>query len=70
MSNSKTVLIVRTCLPRQCLQKPDATEYSYCWAETVKQHFEANGWRVIDLAVDDAVRAKVEDCLQPPEEEE
>jgi hypothetical protein len=67
MSNSKTVLIVRTRLPREDPQIPDATEYSYRWAEAVKQHFEANGWRVLDLAVDDAIRAKVEDYLQPPE---
>lgn len=67
MTNPKTVLLVRTCLPRQCLQKPDATEYSYRWAEAVKQHFEENGWQVLDLALDDAVRAKVEDRLRPPE---
>ena len=63
MSNDKTVLLVRTRLP----SPDDATQISYRWAETVKQNFEANGWRILDLAVDDAVRAKVEDCLQHPE---
>ena len=62
MSNDKTVLLVRTRLP----SPDDATQISYRWAETVKQHFEANGWRVLDLNVDDAVRAKVEDCLRSP----
>jgi len=67
MSNAKTVLLVRTRLPRQVPDNSDATESSYFWAESVKQHFEANGWQVFDLAVDDAVRAKVEKFLQRPE---
>jgi hypothetical protein len=33
----------------------------------VKQHFEANGWRVLDLAVDDAVRANIEAILHSRE---
>ncbi|MBM3237437.1 hypothetical protein FJZ31_14200 [Candidatus Poribacteria bacterium] len=67
MSKDKTVLLVRTRLPRQAPKRPDATEYSYRWAESVKQHFEANGWRVLDLAVEDAIRENVENLLQSPE---
>jgi len=62
MSNTKTVFLVRTRLPW-----PDATQISYRWTEAVKQHFEANGWQVLDLAVDDAVRANIEDFLQSRE---
>ena len=62
MSNSKTVILVRTRLPW-----PDPTQISYRWAGAVKQHFEANGWRVLDLAVDDAVRENVENFLQSHE---
>jgi len=53
-------------LPRQCFQKPDATEYSYRWAEIVKQNFQENAWRVFDLAADDAIRTEVENYLQNP----
>ena len=59
MSNTKTALLVRTCL-----SPSDPTQISYQWADAVKQRFEENGWQVIDLAVDDAVRMKVEELLQ------
>ena len=62
MSNPKTVLLVRTRLP--C---PDETQISYRWAEVVKQSFEANGWRVTDIAADSAVRMYVESLLQTSE---
>jgi len=62
MSNSKTVLLVRTRLPW-----PDETRISYRWAEAAKREFEVNGWQVIDLASDDAVRANVEKLLQAAE---
>jgi hypothetical protein len=60
MSNSKTVLLVRTRLP----WPDDTTQISCRWAEAVRQSFEANGWRVIDLGIDDAVRANVEKLLE------
>jgi len=64
MSKAKTVLLVRTCLPSPT---PNATQVSYQWAEAVKQQFEANGWRVHDLAVKDALQKKVEVLLQQSE---
>ena len=62
MPNPKTVLLIRTRLPL-----PDPTQISYRWAEAVKQHFEANGWQVFDLAMDDAVRENVEELLHSRE---
>jgi len=63
MSNAKTALLVRTRLP----SPDDATQISYRWAENVKKNFEANGWRVLDLAMEDAIRENVENLLQSPE---
>jgi len=50
----KTAVLIRTLHPL-----PDPTELSHAWAETVKQHFEANGWQVIDLAANDASASQV-----------
>ncbi len=54
MAADKTAVIVRPRHP------DDPTEFSYTWAETVKQAFIAGGWEVRDLAIDDAVRAEAE----------
>lgn len=54
---------MRTCLPGQY----NPTRISYQWAEAVKKDFEANGWQVLDLAVDDAVRSNAEKLLQNSE---
>ena len=57
MSQKNTVLLVRT-------QTDEATKVAYGWAETVKQRFEAKGWQVLDIALDKAVRSKVEKALK------
>lgn len=60
MSNPKIALLVRTCLP----STDDSTQTSYLLAQAVKERFEENNWRVIDIAADDAIRANVEKHLQ------
>ena len=60
MSDSKIALLVRTRLS----SIDDSTQISYLWAQAVKRRFEENNWRVIDVAIADAVRANVEEHLQ------
>jgi hypothetical protein len=60
MGQKKTVLLVRT-------HSDATTETTYHWAETVKRHFQANNWKVIELAKNDAVRSQVEKLLLNPE---
>ena len=62
MSNTRTILLVRTLL-----NPNDATKVSFRWAESVKQDFEAKGWQVLDLAINNALRAKVEEALRGSE---
>ena len=57
MSDPKIALLVRTRLP----STDDSTQISYLLAQAVKERFEGDNWRVIDIAADDAVRANVED---------
>lgn len=59
MSDKKTAILIRTRHPL-----PDPTEYSYQWAEILKQQFETRDWQVIDLAIDKAIRSQVESVLQ------
>ncbi len=54
----------RALLVRTRLTESDATNVSYRWAGTVKEHFESKKWMVRDLAADDAVRTKVEEALK------
>ena len=54
------MLLVR---PRKDL----VTETLHRYAGTVKKRFEANGWQVLDLAANDAVRSKVEEFLRSSE---
>lgn len=63
MSNPKIALLVRPCLP----SADDPTQASYLLAQAVKERFEENNWRVIDIAADDAIRANVEEHLQNSE---
>jgi hypothetical protein len=60
MSNTRTILLVRTRLKNP----NDATKVSFRWAESVKQEFEGKGWQVIDLALNNALRPKVEEALR------
>ena len=60
MPKTKIALLVRTCLP----STDDSTQTSYLLAQAVKERFEENDWRVIDIAADDAIRANVEKHLQ------
>lgn len=59
MSDSKAAMLVRTRL-----DITDPTQASYQWAESVKGCFQNKGWQVYDFAVDDAIRAKVEQELK------
>ena len=59
MSNAKTVVLVRTRL-----SSPDPTQVAYQWAKSVKKNFETSGRQVLDLAVNDAVRAETEVLLR------
>ena len=63
MSNPKIALLVRPCLP----SADDTTQASYLLAQAVKERFEENNWRVIDIAADDAIRGNVEEHLQNSE---
>lgn len=56
MADAKTALMVRT-------RSDDETYVTFQWAEAVKECFLANGWRICDFAIDDAIRTKVEDAL-------
>ena len=60
MPEARTVMLVRT-------RSDPATHISYRWAEAVRQHFEANGWLVLDLALENAIRSKVAEALQSSE---
>jgi hypothetical protein len=62
MSNAKVLLLMRPRLPA-----PDPTQTSYSWAKAIKNLLESNGWRVIDLAENDAVRTNVENLLKTGE---
>ena len=59
MSNPKIAFLVRTRL-----SAPNPTQTSYAWAEAVECHFKTNGWQVVELAEDDAIRANVENTLE------
>ncbi len=60
MANAKHLVLVRT-------RHPDASKISYKWAESVKTRFIAHGWHVTDLAINDAIRQKIEDILKNSE---
>jgi len=57
MMSEKTAILIR---PRHIFHD-DPTEFSYKWAETVKQALESKNWKVIDLAESNAIREKLEE---------